>query len=109
MMARGLERDGNYLQTHPVLIQDMNARCGMAKFKIVLERTDTVTKQAEIMVEAATAEQAQQFIIADLEVDAGSYDDDLRAVESEVGDMKVTVAKTEKPHVPTHIPRAMAG
>ena len=53
----------------------------MAKFKITLERTDTVTKQAEIMVEAESAEQARQFILADLAVDEGSYDDDLRAID----------------------------
>jgi hypothetical protein len=67
--------------------------------KVVLARTDTVTKQAEIMVEAASAEQARQFILADLEVDAGSYDDDLRAVESDIGDITVAV---ENRHEPAH-------
>jgi hypothetical protein len=69
----------------------------MAKFKVVLERTDTVTKQVEIMVEAASAEQARQFILADLEVDAGSYDDDLRAVEGDIGDITVAVESRYEP------------
>ena len=63
----------------------------MAKFKIILERTDTVTKQAELMVEATSAEQAHNFILADLGVDAGSYDDDLTVVEDGVGEMMVKV------------------
>ena len=77
----------------------------MAKFKIVLERTDTIIKQAEMMVEASTAEEARQIILADLEVDAGSYDDDLQPVEEGIGDMTVTV---EKQHEPAHIPRSLA-
>ncbi|HEY7748395.1 MAG TPA: hypothetical protein VH933_06940 [Aestuariivirgaceae bacterium] len=77
----------------------------MAKFKVVLERTDMVTKHAEILVEAASAEQARQFILADLRVDAGSYDDDLRAVESDVGDMVVVV---ETDQAAARIPRALA-
>jgi hypothetical protein len=80
----------------------------MAKFKVVLERTDTVTKQAEIMVEAESAEQAWKFILADLEVDPGSYDDDLRAVESDFGDMKVITTRTENRHGPEEIPRSLA-
>jgi hypothetical protein len=63
----------------------------MAKFKVVLERTDTITKQAELMVEATSAEQARKFILADLGVDAGSYDDDLTVVEDGVGEMMVKV------------------
>jgi hypothetical protein len=76
-----------------------------AKFKVVLEGTDTVTKQAELVVEAESAEQARQF---NLRVDAGSYDDDLRGVESDIGDMKVTTTKTESRHEPAHIPRSQA-
>jgi hypothetical protein len=41
----------------------------MATFKVVLERTDTITKQAEITVEAASAEEARQQIAYDLGVD----------------------------------------
>ena len=63
----------------------------MAKFMVVLERTDTVTKQAEITVSAESAEQARKFILADLAVDAGCYDDDLRIVEDGVGEMMVEV------------------
>jgi hypothetical protein len=63
----------------------------MAKFKVVLERTDTVTKQAEVMIEANSAEQARKFILADLNVDAGSYDDDMTVVEDGVGEMMVKV------------------
>jgi hypothetical protein len=71
----------------------------MAKFTVVLERTDTITKQAEIMVEASTAEEARQIILADLEVDAGSYDNDLQPVEEGIGDMTVAV---ERQHEPKH-------
>jgi hypothetical protein len=63
----------------------------MAKFKVVLERTDTITKQAELMVEATSAEQARKFILADLGVDPGSYDDDLTIVDDGVGEMMVKV------------------
>jgi hypothetical protein len=63
----------------------------MAKFKVVLERTDTITKQAELMVEAISAEQARKFLLVDLGVDAGSYDDDLTVVEDGVGEMMVRV------------------
>jgi hypothetical protein len=37
----------------------------MAKFKVILERTDTITKEAE-MVEANSAEGARKIILADL-------------------------------------------
>jgi hypothetical protein len=49
----------------------------MATFKVVFETTDTITKQAEIMVEAANENEARQQIANDLEVDPGAYDDDL--------------------------------
>ena len=80
----------------------------MAKFKVVLERTDTVTKQAEIMVEAESAEQARQFILADLAVDEGSFDDDLRAVDMDYGDIKVTTTRTESQHEPPRLPWSLA-
>jgi hypothetical protein len=34
----------------------------MATFKVILERIDTITKQAEITVEAASADEAQRQI-----------------------------------------------
>jgi hypothetical protein len=71
----------------------------VAKFTVVLERTDTITKQAELLVEASTAEEARQIILGDLEVDAGSYDDELQPVEEGIGDETVTV---EKQHEPKH-------
>jgi len=77
----------------------------MAKFKVVLERTDTITKQAELMVEASTPEEARQIILGDLEVDAGSYDDDLQPVEEGLGDVTVTVEKQQEP---AQIPRSLA-
>jgi hypothetical protein len=43
------------------------------------------------MVEATSAEQARKFILADLGVDPGSYDDDLTIVEDGVGEMMVKV------------------
>jgi hypothetical protein len=57
----------------------------MAKFKVALERTDMVTKQAEIMVEAETTEEARQIILADLEIDLGSYYDDLEPIAEGTG------------------------
>jgi len=47
----------------------------MAKFKVVLERTDTITKQAEIVVEAGSAAEARQQTAydVDVDVDAGAY------------------------------------
>jgi hypothetical protein len=80
----------------------------MAKFKIFLERTDTVTKQAEIMVEAESAEQARKFILADLAVDEGFYDDDLRAIDMDYGDVKVTTARAESRADPTKFPWPVA-
>jgi hypothetical protein len=41
---------------------------------------ETITKQGTVMVEALTAEAARQIILADLDVDPGSYDDDLEPV-----------------------------
>jgi hypothetical protein len=79
----------------------------MAKFTVILERTDTVTKQAEIMVEADSVEQARRFIFADLRIDPGCYDDDLRAVEKSVGEMMVKVEHQHDER--THFPRAVAG
>jgi hypothetical protein len=79
----------------------------MAKFMVVLERTDTVTKQAEIMIEAESAEQVRKFILADLQVDLGCYDDDLRAIEDGVGEMLVRV-ESQNERV-TQSPRALAG
>ena len=79
----------------------------MAKFMVVLERTDTVTKQAEIMVEAESAEQARKFILAELRVDPGCYDDDLRAVEDGLGEMMVKVESRDERI--TQFPRAVAG
>ena len=78
----------------------------MARFMVVLERTDTVMKQAEIMVEAESAEQARKFILADLAVDPGCYDYDLRAVDDGVGEMLVKVESQDERV--THFPRAVA-
>jgi hypothetical protein len=41
----------------------------MAKFNVIIERVETTVKQAQITVEAQTAEEARQQILADLEVD----------------------------------------
>jgi hypothetical protein len=43
-----------------------------AKLKVVLERTDTIINQAELILEASTADEAWQIILNDLEVNAGS-------------------------------------
>ena len=78
----------------------------MAKFKVVLERTDTITMQAEITVEAANESEARQQIANDLEVDPGAYDDDLEPIEDGVGEITITV---ESQYERTHFPRAVAG
>jgi hypothetical protein len=57
----------------------------MAKFKVILERVETITKQGAVMVEASTAEEAWEIIRADLDVDPGSYDDHLAPVETGIG------------------------
>jgi hypothetical protein len=38
-----------------------------------LERTDTIPKQAVIVVEAGSAAEARQWIAYDVDVDAGAY------------------------------------
>jgi hypothetical protein len=77
----------------------------MAKFKVILERVETITKQGTVMVEASTAEAARQIILADLDVDPGSYDDHLEPVESDLGDITVAV---ENRYDPAQIPRSLA-
>jgi hypothetical protein len=79
----------------------------MAKFMIVLDRTDTVTKKAEVLVEAESAEQARKFILADLAVDPGCYDYELRAVDDGVGEMLVKVESQDERV--THFTRAVRG
>jgi hypothetical protein len=55
--------------SRPVTPRRMSDKvAAMAKFKVVLERTDTITKQAEIMIEAASADQARKQILNDLDV-----------------------------------------
>jgi len=78
----------------------------MAKFKLVLERIDTITKQAEIMVEANSAAEALQQIAYDLNSDPGAYDSDLETIEDGVGEITI---KVENQNERTHFPRAVAG
>jgi hypothetical protein len=78
----------------------------MAKYKVIIERVETIVKQAQITVEARTANEARQQILADLEVDEGAYDDDLELIESGAGACTVAVEST---HEPSNIPRALAG
>jgi hypothetical protein len=80
----------------------------MAKFKVVLERTDIITKQAVVMVEAESTEEAQQTILSDLEIDPGSYDDDLEPVYEGIGDTKVKNHTEESQHEPRHLPWPLA-
>ena len=79
----------------------------MAKFKVILERIDTITKQAEIVVEAANETEARQQIANALEVDPGAYDDDLEPIESGAGACTVTVESTTH-DTQSEIPRALA-
>jgi hypothetical protein len=63
----------------------------MPKFKVMLERVDTITRQAVVIVEAATTEQALNCILTNLRRDESSYDEDLVEVDSGFGRMKVDV------------------
>jgi len=78
----------------------------MAKFKVILERIDIITKQAEIMVEANSAAEALQQIAYDLDSDPGAYDSDVQPIEDGVGEITV---KVESQHERTQFPRAVAG
>jgi hypothetical protein len=78
----------------------------MPKFKIMLERVDTITRQAVLIVEAANTEQALNCILANLRRDEGFYDDDLVEVDSGFGRMKVDVRSNA--NEPAQIPRATA-
>jgi hypothetical protein len=49
----------------------------MAKFKIMLERVETIIKQGAVMVEAGSAEEARRISFANLEMNLGSYDEQL--------------------------------
>lgn len=51
------------------------------KLKVVLERTDTIIKQAQLIVEASTVEEARQIVLGDL--DAGVYDADCIVFQKE--------------------------
>jgi hypothetical protein len=44
----------------------------MAKFKVIIERVETIVKQAVITVEAASTEEARQQIAYDLDADPGA-------------------------------------
>jgi 5,10-methylene-tetrahydrofolate dehydrogenase/methenyl tetrahydrofolate cyclohydrolase len=77
----------------------------MAKFKVILERVETITKQGAVMVEASTAEEARKIIRGDLHVDQGSYDDHLEPVETGIGDITVAV---ENRYDPAQIARSLA-
>jgi hypothetical protein len=79
----------------------------MAKFKVLLERIETITHRGEVMVEASTADEARRIIQSDLFVDQGSYDDHLKPVESALGDM--TVASEESRNDREEIPWPVAG
>ena len=78
----------------------------MAKFKVIFERIDIITKQAEITVEANSAAEAQQQIAYDLDIDPGAYDSDLQPIEDGVGEITI---KVEHQNERTHFPRAVAG
>ena len=78
----------------------------VASFKVIIERVETIVKQAQIIVHATSADEARHQILADLEVDEGAYDDDLEPIESGAGACTVTVERT---HEPSNISRALAG
>jgi hypothetical protein len=77
----------------------------MPKFKVILERVDTVTKQAVVMVEAESAEEARHRILARIQADEGYYDHELVEVDSGFGHMTVEIRSTSEPNL---IPRAAA-
>jgi hypothetical protein len=67
---------------------------------------ETIINQGTVMVEALTAEEARQIIIlADRDVDPGSYDDHFEPLESGTGEITVAV---ENRHDPAQIPRSLA-
>ena len=78
----------------------------MAMFKVIIERVETIVKQAQITVEAPSADEARRQILADPEVDEGAYDDDPEPIESGAGACTMAVEST---HEPSNIPRALAG
>jgi hypothetical protein len=63
----------------------------MPKFRILLERVDTVTRQAVLVVDAASAQAAQERIMANLQTDEGYYDGRLVEVDSGFGRMTVQI------------------
>jgi uncharacterized OsmC-like protein len=63
----------------------------MAKFKVLLERVETITKQGTVTVEASTAEEAKRIILANLDTEPNYYDDELMPVESGIEELKITV------------------
>ena len=74
---------------------------------MVLERTDTITQQAVIIVQASSVEEARQQIAYDLQIDPGAYDSDLEVMEDSVGEI---IIKVENQHEErAHFPRALAG
>jgi hypothetical protein len=63
----------------------------MPKFRLLLERVDTVTRQAVLVVDAASAQAAQERIIANLQTDEGFYDGRLVEVDGGFGRMTVKI------------------
>jgi len=63
----------------------------MPKFRILLERVDTVTRQTVLIVDAASPQAAQDRIMTNLQTDEGFYDGRLVEVDSGFGRMTVKV------------------
>jgi hypothetical protein len=75
------------------------------KFKVILEKVETIINQGTVIVEALTVEEARQIILADRGVDPGSHDDHFEPVESGTGEITVAV---ENRHDLAQIPRSLA-
>jgi hypothetical protein len=96
---------GDHFEARKVF-SDWRRNALMPKFKVMLERVDTITRQAVIVVEAANAEEARSRILANLQFDEAAYDDNLVEVDSGFGRMTVEVRVNGSE--PAQIPRATA-
>jgi hypothetical protein len=57
-----------------------------------------------MMVEASSPVEARRIILADLEIDPGSYYDNLEPVSERIGEMKVTIPERRAPMTPRSFP-----
>lgn len=63
----------------------------MPRFKVMLERVDTITRQAVVTIEAPSVEEARSRVLANIQNDETAYDRYLVEVDSGFGRMNVDV------------------